>query len=575
MPSQTAPIDALLPKLKNVKPNSKGWMAHCPSHKDDKPSLSISVANDGTVLLKCFAGCDYKTILDTIDLKPKDLFPPKNSDFTIVKTYDYVDEKGTLIYQSCRLSGKRFSQRKPDGNGEWVWNLRGIKPVIYRLPQVLEAVKKGRSIFIVEGEKDVETLEKLGFVATTNSGGALKWKQGFTDWFQDAQVIVIPDYDDSGRQHAEDIASKLYSSAADIVIVHLPDIEEKEDITDWIKKGGTREQLIELINETPFWKPSDKPPVDPEEPVSLDVFDNAPFQCLGYNRGIYYYLPKEAQQVVPLSADHHSKSNLIALASIQWWGKNFQGTNGVAWDAAKNGLFRKAAHVGIYDSKRLRGCGAWFDNRRVVLHLGDRLLVDGDQTNVTAFDTRYIYEAATPTDITNKDPLTKHRAHLLLEVAEMFAWKTPPVSAKLFAGWCVVAPICGALYWRPHVWLTGSAGTGKTWVVDNVIRPILGNASLVVQSNTTEAGIRQRLGNNAFPVIFDEAEGSDKYARQRIQSVLELMRQASSETEGEILKGFAGRSGCFVPDTVLFLSCIDRCRYESACRRIKDDRIDS
>jgi len=114
------------------------------------------------------------------------------------------------------------------------------------------------------------------------------------------------------------------------------------------------------------------------------------------------------------------------------------------------------------------------------------------------------------------------------------------VSAHLLAGWIVVAPICGALKWRPHIWITGGAGTGKSWVMRNVVRKLLGNAGLAVQGETTEAGIRQYLGTDARPIVFDEAEGEDKRALDRIQTVLSLMRGASTDDGGSIIKGSAG-----------------------------------
>jgi len=111
---------------------------------------------------------------------------------------------------------------------------------------------------------------------------------------------------------------------------------------------------------------------------------------------------------------------------------------------------------------------------------------------------------------------------------------------RMMAGWCVVAPICGALSWRPHIWVTGGAGSGKSWVMDNILRPAIGPAALCVQSNTTEAGLRQLLKYDARPVLFDEAEGEDRESQTRIQKVLELMRQASSETGAAIVKGSSG-----------------------------------
>jgi len=96
-----------------------------------------------------------------------------------------------------------------------------------------------------------------------------------------------------------------------------------------------------------------------------------------------------------------------------------------------------------------------------------------------------------------------------------------PIFSKFFAGWCVIAPICGVLSWRPHIWVNGPSGSGKTWALDNILDPLVGRLALSVQSATTEAFIRQRLKSDALPVVFDEAESEDKRGQMRMQSILE------------------------------------------------------
>jgi putative DNA primase/helicase len=91
--------------------------------------------------------------------------------------------------------------------------------------------------------------------------------------------------------------------------------------------------------------------------------------------------------------------------------------------------------------------------------------------------------------------------------------------------------------WRPHLWLISEAGGGKSWVLDNLVKPLLRSLALQVQSKTTEAGIRGELGSDARPLIFDEAETQNDADRGRMQQVLDLARQASSEDGGTIIKG--------------------------------------
>jgi len=121
------------------------------------------------------------------------------------------------------------------------------------------------------------------------------------------------------------------------------------------------------------------------------------------------------------------------------------------------------------------------------------------------------------------------------------------------AGFAFLAPICGALKWRPHVWLTSQRGAGKTWTQDNIVKPLLGQSVLVVQGSTTEAGIRQSLRQDARPVMFDEAESEDAAAQRRMKGVIELARQSSSDSSAEIAKGTVGGSGMSFRARSMFL----------------------
>ncbi len=200
-------------------------------------------------------------------------------------------------------------------------------------------------------------------------------------------------------------------------------------------------------------------------------------------------------------------------------------------------MIRRAELAGIYDTSRIRGRGAWWDTNIAILHVGDALIIEGKRIPLASLPSgRNIYEAAAPLPIDMDSPLDAEEANAVVRMAELVAWERP-ISARLLAGWCAIAPICGAVGWRPHVWLTGPAGTGKTWIIEHIVRKLVGEIGLAVQSETTEAGLRQTLGHDARPVIFDEIEGEDMRAQQRVQNVLALARQASSETGAVIIKG--------------------------------------
>jgi hypothetical protein len=188
-----------------------------------------------------------------------DPLPPKTATTRReVAHYDYVDEAGEVLSEVVRFEPKDFRQRRPDGKGGWIGNVKGVRQVPYRLPELLEALDAGRTVFVVEGEKDVDRLKALGIVATCNAGGAGKWKAEFGDFFRHASVVIIPDNDDAGRDHADMVARSLDGKADDVRVLDLPDLPRKGDVSDWLNAGGTAEALHRLVDIAPRWRPSVK-----------------------------------------------------------------------------------------------------------------------------------------------------------------------------------------------------------------------------------------------------------------------------------------------------------------------------
>jgi hypothetical protein len=171
-----------------------------------------------------------------------------------VATFDYVDESGRLIFQTCRFEwideqgqrGKTFRQRRPAENGAWLWTTKGVQQVPYRLPELIEAVAADNIIFITEGEKAAESIRAWGVPATTNAGGAGKFAPDLVPYFAGARVVILPDNDEPGRRHRNLIANSLYGVAASIVVLDLPGLPNKGDVFDWKAAGGTVERLYEL-----------------------------------------------------------------------------------------------------------------------------------------------------------------------------------------------------------------------------------------------------------------------------------------------------------------------------------------
>jgi energy-coupling factor transporter ATP-binding protein EcfA2/5S rRNA maturation endonuclease (ribonuclease M5) len=231
-------LEDVLSRLEEVEKRGGGFLARCPAHDDHRPSLKID-ERGGKVLLKCYADCSYDEILGALDGRENGW---RGHASKVEATYDYVDEDGGLLFQVVRESGKRFKQRR-QVSGSWVYNLDGARRVLYRLPRVLDAVERGERVYLCEGEKDVEAIERAGGVATCNPGGAGKWRDEYTHALEGADVTIVHDRDDVGRKHARQVAQALTRSASS---VRLVEALTGKDAADHLAAGHTLEDFREV-----------------------------------------------------------------------------------------------------------------------------------------------------------------------------------------------------------------------------------------------------------------------------------------------------------------------------------------
>lgn len=247
---------------KNAKKSGSGYMACCPAHDDENPSLSLKEACDGKILLHCFAGCPVTSICGSLGLETSDLF---EADFIIRKTpertpYPYKDEQGKELYRKIRLEpgnngkDKSFYFERISENGLVFQNLQGCRKVLYRLPEVIQGISRGNTIFLVEGEKDADTLASHGLVATTSSE-SLKWLDEYTETLSGADVVILYDMDKTGFERRDLLCQSLYGKVKRLRIVDLPGLIYQEshgsDITDWLKMGNTLSQFLDIVEKTP------------------------------------------------------------------------------------------------------------------------------------------------------------------------------------------------------------------------------------------------------------------------------------------------------------------------------------
>lgn len=308
------------------------------------------------------------------------------------------------------------------------------------------------------------------------------------------------------------------------------------------------------------------PPAAPRAVVA-----GRPFRALGHDRGVYYFWASGTMQVVAMKAkDLHSLAELNRLAPLDWWEAAYPGgKESFMVRGAGDALMRQCEALGIYDPDNLRGRGVWFDDGKVVAHLGDRLLVDGATRGLGDLVSRHVYEQRRRIDIGASGappaPLTDAEGKAILECCRALAWEDPARDGSLLAGWIACAIIGGALDWRPHGWITSEAGSGKSWVFRNLFRVLIGDFGNHLEGASTEAGIKGVLRGDVLPVCFDEGETQNDKARQRMQEVLDMARQAASADSGAIAKGtIDGGARLQIVRSAFMIGSVNLGMYQSA-----------
>jgi 5S rRNA maturation endonuclease (ribonuclease M5) len=238
--------------------------ARCPFHADTKPSFSVNAAQGVFCCHGCKAkgnlveferrisGCSLNTAKQRI-AKLANRGGGSKLRSRIVTLYSYKDENGKVRYQQVRFDPKDFRFRRPDGHGGWIWNLQGVTRILYRLAEVISV----KEVFVVEGEKDVETLRELGFIATCNPGGAGvgKWLEEFSQVLKDKKVVILQDNDKAGSEHALAVARSVVRYATEVKLV--APFAEVKDVSQWVEEGGTKERLRKIVDKTPVFESSD------------------------------------------------------------------------------------------------------------------------------------------------------------------------------------------------------------------------------------------------------------------------------------------------------------------------------
>ena len=312
-----------LGRLDKVKGSGKQYTALCPAHSDNKQSLSVSVGDNGKILLNCHTGCTAKEIVNAMGLTMQDLFtePPRKTreKNTVIATYNYTDKDGNLLNTKTRWSDKSFSWSHKE-NGKWKKGHKG-EAVLYNLP----AVASSKRIYVVEGEKDVETLKACQKVAVCSAHGAGtgKWLPQYTEALKGKEIVIIQDNDDKGKEFARETANALIDVAESVKVIDLTQewdtLKEHGDISDVFEMQEAKDVLTKLEaleTVTPLYEKKEK--IHKQEITCLVNVEELEVKWLWYP-----YIP--LGKITLLQADPGTGKTFLSLAATVSKGGHFYG----------------------------------------------------------------------------------------------------------------------------------------------------------------------------------------------------------------------------------------------------------
>lgn len=468
----------------------------------------------------------------------------------------YRDARGDAMFAIARWN-------KSDGKDMYpiVWDGKAFVSAGYDKPRPVYnadiiVTTPMAPILVVEGEKAAEDGQRYlpsGWLIATWAGGTNAVHK--TDWsiMAGRRVVVWPDNDAPGLKAADAVAEKVREAGGICsVITPSKNYPKGWDLADPLPSGVTETMVLaNILSANAQALIDDDPAVADVDDLPLN--NDAPFRPLGYDDKFFYIMPAATKIILKLTArELMAASGLLQVVNdFDFWAEAYpakKGSSGRAdWESAGSWVMLACQRVGFYDPRRIRGRGVWTDEGRVVVHTGDTVLVDGKPVNPASLRSRFIYKTAESLfldGIKLSDAATDADGRLVVDLCNSARWERS-IFGDLLAGYIATSLVCGGMRWRTHVWVTGNSGSGKSTVINNIVSACVGDVALYPLGETTESGIRQTVGNDALPVIFDEMEGTDERGNRgaaRRDAIIQLMRMASSESRGRIMKGSASHS---------------------------------
>lgn len=488
---------------------------------------------------------------------------------TPVAIWDYRSKNNELLFHVVRFEKDGQKDYRP-----YSFTDNGWKPIAPEAPRPLYNLphfKKGKNYVIVEGEKAADAAQKLcpWGVATTWPNGAEAVDKADWSLLAGEKVIIWRDADPinpktgkrAGEVAQEKLCKALSKHGCDIRVLKDEFYASKPDgwdAADALEDGLTIQELQDLLKanlveykESQFGSSEKVASQVTEtktasEPITEPL--NRYYRVLGLVGNMFAFYNYTAGIVCLEKHGGLSKKFFLSLTNgdSDYWKDAYgyeddDGNRKINWDAVAGSLMGECNHIGQFDIDTMRGVGAWRDKNRIVVNAGRWLYIDGKKVAIDKFDSDYLYQKSGEILHSIDNPLTKAERIKFAELCDMFSWEHE-VSGRLLAGWMMIAPICGCLGWRPHIYICGMAGTGKSTIYRQILSKGLGKFKRAYLGDTTEAGVRQRGSNDSLPAIFDEFETDGKQSADRIERIIRLFRMCSDAHDGRLYKGSQDQS---------------------------------
>lgn len=394
------------------------------------------------------------------------------------------------------------------------------------------------TVLIVEGETSTVAARKLApkeISVATWVGGAKQ--PHLTDWKQlkNKDVYIWPDNDKDGVTAMKQISELGKNYFRSINFIMPPSQKIKGwDLADAVKEGWTTSNFQE------HFRDNIRTLKEIIDTVTESNDRGDPFICLGLTEKILHFYCKSQKQIVSFSIKELSKSTVLLLAPLDFFINKYpkgDKEQTINLDVLINSLVRESESK-YFNKNKVHGSGCWLDKGIPVFNDGKYILSKGQSFDLFDPSFENIYVSTKKIDLNFLNTGSVHDGTTLMEILNCFSF-TNSFSAKFLAGWIFLAPIAGALDWRPHLWILGEAGSGKSTLLDKVVFKILHQVSLMISGSSSEAGIRQDSSNTSLPVIMDEGEAESRKEKEDFQKILQLIRSSSSNQKTKIVKGSA------------------------------------